>query len=156
MRWAHLRAHRTAGILRACVILRSLEMDTPVDEKPVADLRDYLAEERTFLAWIRTGVALMGFGILVARFGIFGDEPGPTHYPFGMQPHELSLWLAAALIAIGVTVNLFSARRYMRLITELNRGEFVHRTVSKQGLIVALLLASLGVVLAIYLIPGLA
>jgi hypothetical protein len=28
-------------------------MDILVDEKPMADLRDYLAEERAFLAWIR-------------------------------------------------------------------------------------------------------
>ncbi|TMA84185.1 MAG: DUF202 domain-containing protein [Deltaproteobacteria bacterium] len=40
-------------------------MDAPVEGKPVADLRDYLAEERTFLAWIRTGLALMGFGFVL-------------------------------------------------------------------------------------------
>ena len=78
-------------------------MDTPVDEKPVADLRNYLAEERTLLAWIRTGVALMGFGVLLARFGNFGDQPRTTQHPLGVQPHEISLWLAAALIAVGVT-----------------------------------------------------
>jgi len=64
--------------------------------------------------------------------------------------------LAAALIAAGVAVNLFSARRYMRLISELNRGEFVHRSLSKPGLIVASFLALLGIAMAIYLIPGLA
>src|SRR5262245_17309672 len=131
-------------------------MDTRVDEKPVADLRDYLAEERTFLAWIRTGIALMGFGVLLARFGIFEDEPRGTQHALGIQPHELSLWLAAALIAVGVTVNRFSARRYMRLISELNRGEFVDRSISKQGPIVALLLALVGIAMAIYLIRGLA
>src|SRR4051812_1877700 len=103
-------------------------MNTSVDERPVADVRDYLAEERTFLAWIRTSVALMGFGVLLARFGIFGNEPRAAQHALGIQSHELSLWLAAALIAVGVTVNLFSARRYMRLISELNRGEFVHRS----------------------------
>jgi len=46
-------------------------METPVGEKPAADLRDYLAEERTFLAWIRTGLTLTGFGFVVARFGLF-------------------------------------------------------------------------------------
>jgi len=132
------------------------EMDAPIKEKPAADLRDYLAEERTFLAWIRTGIALMGFGVLLARFGIFGDELRTTQHAFSIQPHELSLWLAAALIAVGVAVNLFSARRYMRLISELNRGEFVHRSLSKQGLIVVLFLALLGIGMAIYLIPGLA
>src|ERR1700754_2054780 len=122
-------------------------MDTPIKGKPAADLRDYLAEERTFLAWIRTGIALMGFGFLVAHFGIFADEP--TRYATGHQPHQLSLWFGTALIAIGVTVNLFSARRYMRLIGELNSGQFVHRSLSKQGVVVALFLALLGIAMAI-------
>ena len=126
-------------------------MDTPVKEKPMADLRDYLAEERTFLAWIRTGIALMGFGFLVAHFGIFGDEPHMAQHASGVEPHELSLWFGVALIAIGVTVNLFSARRYMRLVGELNRRQFVQRSISKQGVIVALFLALLGIAMTIYL-----
>ena len=127
-------------------------MDTPIKGKPVADLRDYLAEERTFLAWIRTGIALMGFGFVVAHFGIFMNEPQMTTHAFGVQPHELSLWFGTALVAIGVTVNLFSARRYIRLVGELNRGQFVHRSLSKQGVFVALFLALLGIAMTIYLI----
>jgi putative membrane protein len=121
-------------------------MDT-IKGKPAADLRDYLAEERTFLAWIRTGIALMGFGIVLAHFGIFPDELRLTS---GIQSHDFSPWFGAALIAVGVTVNLFSALRYMRLIGELNRGQFVHRSVSKQGVVVATFLALLGVAMAIY------
>jgi putative membrane protein len=131
-------------------------MDTPVKGDPVADLRDYLAEERTFLAWIRTGIALMAFGFLVAHFGIFGDEPSMTQHASEVQLHQLSLWFGTALIAIGVTVNLFSARRYMRLVGEVNRGQFVHRSLSKQGVIVALFLALLGIAMTIYMIPVLA
>ena len=130
-------------------------MDTPIIENPVADLRDYLAEERTFLAWIRTGIALMGFGFLVAHFGIFSDEPYTTQHA-DVQLHELSLWFGMALIAIGVIVNLFSARRYMRLVGELKRGQFVHHSLSNQGLIVALFLALLGIAMTIYMIPVLA
>jgi putative membrane protein len=125
-------------------------MDTPIKEKPVADLRDYLAEERTFLAWIRTGIAFMGFGFVVARFGIFGDEPNITQTLSG-QPHEFSLWFGVALIAIGVVVNLFSARRFVRLAGELNRDQFGHRSLSKQGAMVALFLALLGIAMTIYL-----
>jgi putative membrane protein len=131
-------------------------MDTPIKEKPVADLRDYLAEERTFLAWIRTGIALMGFGFLVAHFGIFADEPPITQHATSAQLHELSLWFGTALVAIGVTVNLFSARRFMRLAGELNRGPFVHRSLSKQGVVVALFLALLGIAMTIYMILVLA
>jgi putative membrane protein len=123
-----------------------------VKAKPAADLRDYLAEERTFLAWIRTGVALMGFGIVLAHF----DEPHIPQHASAVQPHDLSSWFGAALIAIGVTVNLFSVRRYMRLIGELNRGQFVHCSVSKQGVVVAMFLVLLGIAMAIYLILAVA
>ena len=126
-------------------------MDTPIKEKPVADLRDYLAEERTFLAWIRTGIALMGFGFVVAHFGIFGTSPTSRNTLPASSPTGFSVWFGTALIAIGVTVNLFSARRYMRLVGELNRDQFVHRSLSKQGVIVALFLALLGIAMTIYL-----
>ena len=117
----------------------------------MAELRDYLAEERTFLAWIRTGISLMGFGFVVARFGILGNMSYiPQQLP-AAQPHELSVWLGAVLIAIGAIVNLFSARRFMRLVGELNRDRFADRSLSKQGVIVACFLALLGIAMTIYL-----
>ena len=131
-------------------------MDTPLKEKPAADLRDYLAEERTFLAWIRTGIALMVFGLVAARFELFADEPHVTQHAPGVQPHELSAWFGTALIAIGVAVNLFSARRYMRLVGELNSGQFIHRSLSKEAVILAAVLVLLGIVLTIYLTAFLA
>ncbi len=127
------------------------EMGIPAEARPVAQLRDYLAEERTFLAWIRTGISLMGFGFVVARFGIFGDLTNlPQQLPAGL-PHELSVWFGAALIAIGAIVNLFSARRFMRLVGELNRDQFADRSLSRQGVIVALFMAMLGIAMTIYL-----
>src|ERR1700704_1656620 len=143
------------GDARACQSCEG-EMDASIKEKPMADLRDYLAEERTFLAWIRTGIALLGFGFVVAHFGIFADEPPMTQHAAGAQPHELSLWVGTALIAIGVTVVLSSARRYIRMVGELNRGQFVQRSVSKQGVIVAMFLALLGIAMTIYMILVLA
>ena len=126
-------------------------MDTSIKEKPMIDLRDYLAEERTFLAWIRTGIALMGFGLLVAHFELFADEPRITQHGSGLHSHWPSLWFGAALVAIGVAVNLFSAWRFMHLAGELNCGQFVHRSLSKQGVIVASFLALLGIAMTLYL-----
>ena len=126
-------------------------MDTSIKEKPMGDLRDYLAEERTFLAWIRTGIALMGFGLVVAHFELFADEPRITQHGSGLHSHWPSLWFGAALVAIGVAVNVFSAWRFMHLAGELNRNQFVHRSLSKQGVIVALFLALLGIAMTIYL-----
>jgi putative membrane protein len=103
-------------------------MDTPIKAKPTPDQRDYLAEERTFLGWIRTAIALMGFGFVAARFGIFLEQ---LHLPLlfsAAQPHEFSPWFGAALIATGALVNLFSARRFMRLAGEVDRNRFADRS----------------------------
>jgi putative membrane protein len=127
-------------------------MDNPIGGRSGADLRDYLAEERTFLAWIRTGIALMGFGFVAAHFGLFAEEPQIAQHASGLQPHGLSLWFGAALVAIGVAVNLFSARRYVRLVGELNRGQFVYHSPSKGAVIVASFLAMLGLAMTTYLI----
>jgi putative membrane protein len=139
-----------AGDAHACQSSEA-EMDTSIKEKPMADLRDYLAEERTFLAWIRTGIALMGFGLVVAHFELFADEPQITQRASGVHLHGPSLWFGTALIAMGAIVNLFSAWRCIRLVGELNRDQFVHRSLSKQGVIVALFLALLGIAMTIYL-----
>ncbi len=140
-----------AGDVHACQS-SEVEMDTLPKQKPMADLRDYLAEERTFLAWVRTGIALMGFGLVViAHFELFADEPHIAQRASGLHPHGPSLWFGTALVAIGVAVNLVSAQRFMRLVGELNRDQFLHRSLSLQGVIVALLLALLGTAMTIYL-----
>jgi putative membrane protein len=126
------------------------EKHTLIPAKPAADLRDYLAGERTFLAWLRTGTGLMGFGFVAARFGLFADESHVLQYT-GARAHELSLWFGVALVVIGIVVNLLAARRYMRLVKALNRGHFVHCSLSKEAVIVAMLLALLGIAMAIYL-----
>jgi putative membrane protein len=74
-----------------------------------------------------------------------------------VAPHWPSLWFGTALVALGAAVNVFSAWRYLRLVGELNNGQFVHRSLSRQGVSVALLLAVLGIAMTVYLIlaPGL-
>ena len=98
----------------------------------------------------------MGFGFVAARFGLFTDEPHIMQYASGVRAHGLSLWFGTALVVIGVAVNLFSARRYMRLVGELNSGQFIHRSLSKEAVILAAVLVLLGIVLAIYLTASLA
>lgn len=127
-------------------------MNTPVDKKPAADLRDYLAEERTFLAWIRTGLTLMGFGFVVARFGIFLEVMQLTRDGPAAQPHGLSPWFGTAFIAVGVAVHLFSIRRHLRLVGELNRGQLAVHGPSQMAVLLALFLALVGVAMATYLI----
>lgn len=122
------------------------------ENKPKADIRDYLAAERTLLAWIRTGLALMGFGFVVARFGLFLQELQVAQRVPSLQPYGLSLWFGVALIAMGVAVNLFSAWRHARLIQELNLGEESRYRPSAQAIAVAVILALVGLAMAAYLV----
>src|ERR1700730_15048807 len=106
---------------------------------------DYLAAERTFLAWIRTGLALMGFGFVVARFGLFLRAlqlGGPS------QSYGLSVWFGPALIILGVVVNIWSVRHHVHLVQELNRGGSAFNRPSSLAIIVALILAVVGLAMA--------
>jgi putative membrane protein len=117
-----------------------------------ADVRDHLAEERTFLAWIRTGLALMGFGFVVARFGYFLAELQASRDVTVEQPQSSSLWFGTAFIVVGVAVNLLSIRRHLRQVEELNRDQrAAERRPSGQAVVLALFLALVGIVMALYL-----
>jgi len=126
-------------------------MNTPSEQKPAGDLRDYLAEERTFLAWIRTGLTLMGFGFVVARFGLFLQVMQVTRGEAAPQAHRISPWIGTAFIVVGVAVNLYSIRRHLRLVRQLMRGQFVDRGPSYQAIALAVFLALVGVAMAVYL-----
>jgi len=112
---------------------------------------DYLAAERTFLAWIRTGLALMGFGFVVARFGLFLRmlQAGQSNVP--AESYGFSFWAGTALIVLGVVVNIMSARQHARLIRELNAGRTAFNRPSSLGIVVAVILAVLGLAMAGYL-----
>ena len=121
-------------------------------ERPTSGPSDYLAAERTFLAWIRTGLALMGFGFVVARFGLFLQalQAGQSNYQ--ARPYGPSFWFGTGLIVLGVLVNLLCAWRHVHLIHELNRGGSSFNRPSSLGLAVAVILAVLGLGMAVYLV----
>jgi uncharacterized protein (DUF302 family)/uncharacterized membrane protein YidH (DUF202 family) len=126
--------------------------DFPVAEKSPSGPSDYLAAERTFLAWIRTGLALMGFGFVVARFGLFLEALQLGQVKFHVPSYGLSFWFGTALIVLGVIVNIVSALHHLHLVHELNRGETGYTRPSRLAISVALILAVVGLALAIYLV----
>jgi uncharacterized protein (DUF302 family)/uncharacterized membrane protein YidH (DUF202 family) len=120
-------------------------------ERP-ASPSDYLAAERTFLAWIRTGLALMGFGFVVARFGLFLQALQAGASGFQARSYGLSFWFGTGLIVVGVVVNLISARNHVHLVRQLNRGESGYTRPSSLAIAVSVILAVLGLAMAIYFI----
>lgn len=113
---------------------------------------DYLAAERTFLAWIRTGLALMGFGFVVARFGLFLRALQISQPSMEAQSYGLSFWFGTTLIVVGVIINIWSARQHLRLVRDLNQGGSAYNRPSSLAIIVAVVLAVVGLAMAIYLI----
>jgi putative membrane protein len=117
--------------------------DKPAEQDP----RVYFAAERTFLAWIRTGLGLMGIGFAVSRFGLL--TAAESHLP--TRTTGLSLWSGVALVLLGVIVTLSSVLRHIQLIHELSSGTWQPGRISRDAVILGLILAAVGIGMAIYL-----
>jgi putative membrane protein len=117
-----------------------------IDER---DPRIFFAAERTLLAWIRTGLAMMGFGFVVARFGLFLRELALVRG----EPLRGggSLWAGTALVLLGVVVNVYAARSHARFVARFKQGQGILED-SRFGIIVASVLALVGIAMAAYLV----
>jgi putative membrane protein len=124
----------------------------PPDKPAEQDPRVYFAAERTFIAWIRTGLGLMGIGFAVSRFGLFLRQLSATESHLPSQTTGISLWSGVALVALGVIVNLTAVLRHIQLIHQLSAGTWQPGRVSRDAVILALILAAIGIGMAVYLI----
>ncbi len=121
------------------------------------DPRVFFAAERTMLAWIRTGIAMMGFGFVVARFGLFlreilADRLDGATAPTPARTPGLSLWVGTALVLLGVAVNLSAAVHHYRFRRRFERGEPFLTPRGLMTIAVSMVLALLGLGLALYLV----
>jgi len=94
----------------------------------------------------------MGFGFVVARFGLFLQALQIGQSSYQARPYGPSFWIGTALIVLGVIVNLVSVRTHIRLVQDLNRGGTSFARPSSLAVAVAVMLAALGVGMAIYLV----
>ena len=117
------------------------------NDKP--DIRSLLANERTLLAWIRTSVALMAFGFVIAKFRVFLAIAGLKHQ---VQVTGLGLYrlMGAGLVVLGVITLFLSSLRFRRIDQAIRED----KVIDSPGLyvVVSLILAIIGGVLAIYVI----
>ena len=116
------------------------------------DPRIYFAAERTFLAWIRTGLGLMGVGFAVSRFGLFLREMRASEVHTAIHATGLSEYSGVALVAIGVIVNVTATIQHIRTVGELRSGSWIAGRPSWNAIVLALLLAAVGVGMGAYLL----
>jgi putative membrane protein len=93
---------------------------------------------------------MMGFGFVVARFGLFLRELATAR---GLSPHQgrLSLWAGVALVGLGVATNIYAGIRQLRFTRRFDAGE-MKRPSSLMPILIAALLATIGVIVCAYLI----
>lgn len=116
------------------------------------DPKTYFAAERTFLAWIRTGLGLMGIGFAVSRFGLFLRQMHDSPLHTQAQGTGLSLYSGVALVALGVVVNVAAVAHHVRTVRELRTGTWLAGRVATNAVVLALVLAAIGVGMGIYLL----
>jgi putative membrane protein len=122
-----------------------------MDSAPEKDPRVYFAAERTFLAWIRTGLGLMGVGFAVSRFGLFLRQLQASEPHASMHSTGLSVWSGIAIVVLGVMVNVSAVVRHFQLIRELKSGSWMAGRISLDAVVLASLLALVGLGMAVYL-----
>ncbi len=116
------------------------------------DPRVYFAAERTFLAWIRTGLGLMGVGFAVARFGFFLRELHASAVGESTRTNGLSVWSGVAIVVLGVLVNISAVTEHLRVVAQLRNGSWEPGRVSRNAVVLAVLLAVIGIVIAGYIV----
>lgn len=116
------------------------------------DPRVLFAAERTMLAWNRTSLVLITFGFMVERSNILLKLLAPER----MDPvaGAMTFWLGIAFIALGAFSAAYSSRQYLAVLRTLSPSEFPSGYRVVWGLMVNLLVALLGVVLAAVLALG--
>jgi putative membrane protein len=124
------------------------------ENQPITNPSDHLANERTFLAWIRTSVAIMGFGFVVVKFALFIKQISfAITDKQAILPKGHSNEIGILLVVLGAFITLYAYVRYS--ITEKQLINKVYKPSSVPALILTLAIVIIGVLLAVYLIPGL-
>jgi putative membrane protein len=114
------------------------------------DPRVLFAAERTLLAWQRSSLALMGFGFVIERFSLF--LAAVRHTATTPKPHIFSLLVGVTLILLGAGIALASSVAYARFVKTLPSRDVLAGYLIGLGSVVSLVIAVLGIILAVYLL----
>jgi len=119
----------------------------------IRNFADHSANERTFLAWVRTAIAVMAFGFIVEKFDLFLEFaiPSLAGRTLPLPGQRIGNIAGLALIALGVTVVIIAAARFLKTAKDIDSEEQRLGTGSRTAVALAGLLVILGSALFLYL-----
>lgn len=121
---------------------------------PIADNdpRVFFAAERTLLAWLRTGLTIIAIGVVMARFSLFvlimAGQAGAVLPPGGIRASAI---LGIAFVVVGSLAIVGAVVQHHRFIGTLAGCDLPPRYSRGYAVVMALALATLGLLLAGYL-----
>jgi putative membrane protein len=118
------------------------------------EFRMYLQLETSLLVWLRTSLSLMGFGFVIARFGLFLREvalAGQLHVHTPAWLTGINTFTGTSLIVLGIVVMLIAVRNHQQSVDRLMSGNLEMPSRWSLSVILCLILAALGMGIAIYL-----
>ena len=116
----------------------------------VKNRRVHMANERTFLSWIRTCIGIMAFGFVIEKFILpfnYGNEEGARDL---LDGYPYIAFLGIFLVFLGAAAGLMATYRFMKTEKEIMEDTYQPSIIA--DILVAILLASIGILLVIYLI----
>lgn len=118
-----------------------------------SDPRVFFAAERTLLAWLRTGLTIMALGFVVSRFGLFVQLLAvQSNAPLVANHSSLSAALGISFVIIGALAIVAAAVQHQRFITTLPQADLPRPYSKIFALVLSLLVGTLGMALAGYLL----
>ena len=112
------------------------------------DPRVLFAAERTLLAWNRTGLTFIMFGFLIERSGLLFEVLSSDQEYLNTT---MTFIIGIAFILLGSVTTVYAARQFQRVLKTLGEAEFPKGYRTQWGVIVSLIVALLGSLLALSL-----
>lgn len=128
---------------------------TAPTNKQTCDPRVFFAAERTLLAWLRTGLTIIAIGFMISRFGLFLQlislQATTNTAPIHVLESPIAAGLGIAFVLIGSLAITSASFQHMRFVKSLYEDQLPAGYSSQSAALLALLIALLGIGLAVYL-----